>query len=934
VSERTRSVLLTLLLVLSTFSTVGVGAATAMPTDSPTTYHVTQGDECYEVTAIGDGTTSVEDFYDYRAGNGTKYGSYGDKSQEIQENQVSHLFVYDGSQGTNLVMLHDKLNESEGGAITFDISGLPQDHQWVVEDDDYEGRDDNFNYDGTNATIDWMWAPNRTDGAAVRGLENNFSAITIDPAFGEESWAYQERDPRWTWATDNVSWELQSGDGTEIPLDKSASLSISKGKCPDETNPKAALTASPNPAANDESVTLNASNSTDNKGGTGIAEYRWDVDGDGTIDETTTDNATISHTYTSTGSYDASVTVVDGNGNADVANVTVEVTESGDDPPDNTDPTAALTAMPPSGSVETEFVFDANASEDDEGIAEYRWDLDGDGEYEKTTEKPTITHSFSDTGTYRVAVTVVDESGQTDTASESVTVSEQSSDSPPTADLQVESTVSMSQVVTFDASKSTDDKGIVKYKWDFDGDGEIDRKTDDPVVNHYANEVLGGPGTYEVKVIAVDGDYNGDAARRTVTVEKNDHTPPSAVVHVPETVEIGEELQVKATDLSEGPKQLSHICWLFETSDGMVEGENDLSASYTFEETGEKKVTLKLKDRAGNVEKITKTVTVTAADSGGSDHGDDSNSGDSNPDEGGISDGDDDGSKSDGLPSESPADTGGQQTGNDQNGDNGQTDETVSAPLNGSDGRVGSVVLHSADEDEPAVETTDAAPESVEAPAVEDDGFAALSYLTVSGADSATVTVSESRLDAADATPDDVTLFRHENGSWTAVETAQVEETDDGYRFSANVSEGTYAVGIDRPVTSVTDVSVGSQQADPGESVTVTVTVQNTGRADDTHEVILTVGSEEVSTKTVSVGAGETAEATFSVSVGSGGTYEVGAGDATAELVVQSDETTSPTETERTETTTATSDGGIPGFGVGVTLVALVAAALIALRRI
>jgi PGF-CTERM protein len=207
--------------------------------------------------------------------------------------------------------------------------------------------------------------------------------------------------------------------------------------------------------------------------------------------------------------------------------------------------------------------------------------------------------------------------------------------------------------------------------------------------------------------------------------------------------------------------------------------------------------------------------------------------------------------------------------------------------------------------------------------------------VTVAGADRATVTVSESRLDAANATPEDVTLFRHENGSWTAVETEQVEQTDDGYRFGANVSDGTYAVGIDRPVTSVTDVSVGNE-VEPGESVTVGVTVENTGRADGTHEVVLTVGGEAVATKTVSVEAGATKEVTFSRTFDSGGIYEVGAGDATGEVVVKGVETQTTTDDSgsvATSTTTATSDGGIPGFGVGVTLVALVAAALVALRR-
>jgi PGF-CTERM protein len=43
--------------------------------------------------------------------------------------------------------------------------------------------------------------------------------------------------------------------------------------------------------------------------------------------------------------------------------------------------------------------------------------------------------------------------------------------------------------------------------------------------------------------------------------------------------------------------------------------------------------------------------------------------------------------------------------------------------------------------------------------------------------------------------------------------------------------------------------------------------------------------------------------------------------------------TTTTTTEEPTETTTTESDGGIPGFGIGVALVAFVAAALLALRR-
>ncbi|WP_276301001.1 PKD domain-containing protein [Halorussus lipolyticus] len=1483
-NDQARSVLLALLLVVSSVSVAGVGAAA--PSSSPSTFHVTQGGECYEVAPVGDGTTSVEEFYDYQApGPGYLYGSYGEGSQRVQQNQVSHVFVYRGSQGLSLVMLHDDLNRSQGGGITFDISGLPQDHQWLVEDDDYEGRDDNFQYDGTSAKIDWMWSSGRTDGGVVRGLGNDFSAITIDPAFGEESWAYQERTKNgepapWPYATNDTSWQLQSGTGDEIPLDKTQSLSLSKGKCPDETNPQAALSASPNPVANDESVTFDASDSADNRQ---IAEYRWDFDDDGTI-ERTTDSATIQHTYASTGTYTASVTVVDGNGNTDTATETVEVdpaespdptvtvdapatvnvsetfeasasasdeskvesyqwdfgsttktggtvthsyaeegdrtvtltwtetdgethtetttidvvarqnvtylnatavkvtgsfdsvdltygfyTQSGygqshkvvedisgptvitvpddegvngtminlvsayessqadpvlqkqnprrdyyaetiepepvtisvesveetgegtynvtfgydnpneevldipnstlsgnvtgdapttfessdhtvtvtwtpdsDDeratwtlnrsrfdqstvtastPPasevgddsDTTAPDAALVAVPSFGSVEeTEFVFNASESADDRGIAAYHWDLDADGEFEttttesrvattysepgrrevavmvedaagntdtattnvsvselkaeqdlevvnatavevtgefaevtlttthftqqgvqtathtyddnisnttllsapdggvwgpvvqsaeafenasdseaeltaenadysthlaearpekvstfvedaeqvsndtyevtfgyhnpndaamvgvgsafssgsasptpperfesgrhtftvtwtpdsddanlvwesdlsnfgygastatsptpsqieagempptaalnaapttvapgeevafdasasldpegenltyrwdldgdddpeETTDSATLTRSFSETGTQQVAVTVVDESGQTDTATEIVTVREQSSDDAPNAKLTAPDSGSMSQLLyPFDASASTDDEGIVAYRWDFDSDGEVEWTEEDAVSSFKPYQVLDEPGTYEATVTVVDTAGQTDSATVEYTVTK---VVPDAAIHASSTtVEVGENVTLEASDFNEKPGTLAHVCWKV----GDEAGPDGTTWTTSFDEAGDKTVTLVLRDRAGYENVVTKTITVTADDSGGSDDG---NSDDPNPGEGGLEDDDNDDSTGGGLPSQRPSSTGGQ----NQNGgnDDGGSDAKVSAPLNSSDGQVGTVTLRASGSADPAIDVADAAPRNVTAPTAEDEGFAALSYLSVSGGDRATFTVSKGVLNASGATAGDVTLFRDENGTWTATETSQVGQTDDAYRFGANVSEGTYAVGIDRPATSVADLSLGSKQVEPGRSVTVTATVENTGRADGTHEVVLTVGGEAVSTKTVSVEAGETAEATFSVSLDSGGTYEVGVGDATADLVVESAETTTTEESDSNETTTttATSDGPVPGFGVGVTLVALLAAGLVALRR-
>ncbi|MEA5408741.1 hypothetical protein VB773_14995 [Haloarculaceae archaeon H-GB2-1] len=146
------------------------------------TYTVTQGGQCWEATPLGDGSKSVSDFYDYRSGNGTEFSSYG--TTQLQRDQVSQLFLYRGTSGTSLVFLHDELQSSENetrtaGAITMQFSGLPADGSWVVEDDTYPNRDDNFNHSGSTSKIDWMWAPGRTDGAAFRGSRTEVTTPSL-----------------------------------------------------------------------------------------------------------------------------------------------------------------------------------------------------------------------------------------------------------------------------------------------------------------------------------------------------------------------------------------------------------------------------------------------------------------------------------------------------------------------------------------------------------------------------------------------------------------------------------------------------------------------------------------------------------------------------------------------------------------------------------
>lgn len=85
----------------------------------------------------------------------------------------------------------------------------------------------------------------------------------------------------------------------------------------------------------------------------------------------------------------------------------------------NQSPNASFTASPTSGGAPLEVSFDASESSDPDGsIVSYSWVL-GDGANE-TGE--TITHTYNSAGTYTVELTVIDNDGVTDEATETIEV--------------------------------------------------------------------------------------------------------------------------------------------------------------------------------------------------------------------------------------------------------------------------------------------------------------------------------------------------------------------------------------------------------------------------------------------------------------------------------------------------------------------------------
>lgn len=189
---------------------------------------------------------------------------------------------------------------------------------------------------------------------------------------------------------------------------------------------------------------------------------------------------------------------------------------------------ASFAAAPASGTAPLQAGFTAAASDKDGSIASYEWDFDGDGTFaDSTGAVSSASHTYSKAGTYNARVRVKDNGGASVTSDMiRITVSSMTHTPPVVKALATEISKGTpgGLSVTFNADVSVTEGSIVKYEWDFDGNGTVDATT----ATSPATFTYPAAGTYSPSVTVTDDQGAVAKGTSSITVSGAPGVDPSS----------------------------------------------------------------------------------------------------------------------------------------------------------------------------------------------------------------------------------------------------------------------------------------------------------------------------------------------------------------------------------------------------------------------
>jgi len=421
-------------------------------------------------------------------------------------------------------------------------------------------------------------------------LTANFSA---NPASGQAPLAVQFTDTStggptsWTWnfgdgatsSTQNPSHTFNSGGNFTITLtvDNGAGQTSSASHTITATNAtQTGVTANFSATPNSGQVPL-AVQFNDLSSGP-VTAWNWNF-GDGATSTTQSPN----HTYSSAGTFTATLTVTGSSGQTDSASQIITVTNASAQPV-----TANFSATPTSGQAPLAVQFTDQSSGP---VTSWNWNF-GDGTT-GTTQSPN--HTYNSAGSFTATLTVSGSSGQTSSTSRTITVT--NAPAPVTANFSANPTSGQAPLAVQFTDQSSGP--VTRWNWNF-GDGTTS-STQNP--SHTYNSA----GSFTATLTVSGSSGQTSSTSRTITVT-NAPPPPAVTANFSANPGSGQApLAVQFSDQSTGPV----TTWNWNFGDGATSSTQ--SPSHTYGSAGNYTATLTVGGSSGQTSSASRVITVTNA---------------------------------------------------------------------------------------------------------------------------------------------------------------------------------------------------------------------------------------------------------------------------------------------------------------------------------
>lgn len=323
-----------------------------------------------------------------------------------------------------------------------------------------------------------------------------------------------------------------------------------------------------------------------------ITKYEWTFSDNPKKVETT---KTISHIFKTSGTQEITLKVTDEKEKENEIKKTIKVDapKGSPKPVIKTEPILEKDATTLDGKAPFTVTFSAKETTDsDNNIVDYKWDFENDATFDSFGT--VVSHTYTEEGTYTVALTVVDADENVGNASMVIKVEAQGIVPKLSADV-IEGNVPLA--VNFDASASSYSKGqISSYKWNF-GDG-TPVKIGSATISHKYTSI----GTFKAEVTVMGSDNS--IATKDLTINVREIPLSACFVAI---IEKGKAPLETSFDPGCSTGSITNYSWDF--ADGG--GSSQVKPTHTFEKPGTYRVTLEVSDAENTISKAEVEITVT-----------------------------------------------------------------------------------------------------------------------------------------------------------------------------------------------------------------------------------------------------------------------------------------------------------------------------------